>query len=155
MLTTAKGQTLRVDEAEFRPQGRSGHGVRGIKLASDDRVVGCDVRIPGRQLLLVSEHGIGKRTPYDEFTQHHRGTGGVRAMRLNDRTGDLVGAWGVAEDNELVVISGRGRVVRMEVNEISSLGRTATGYTVVRLDDGDVVADISVIKADPETGKEE
>lgn len=155
LLTTAKGQTLRVDEAEFRPQGRSGHGVRGIKLASDDRVVGCDVRIPGRQLLLVSKHGIGKRTPYDEFTQHHRGTGGVRAMRLNDRTGDLIGAWGVAEDDELVVISGRGRVVRMEANEISSLGRTATGYTVVRLDDGDVVADISVIKADPETGKEE
>lgn len=155
LLTTAKGQTLRVDENEFRPQGRGGHGVRGIKLAEGDHVVGCDVIIPGRQILLVSERGIGKRTPYEEFTQHHRGTGGVRAMRLNERTGDLIGAWGVSEEDELVVISGRGRVVRIGAGEISSLSRTATGYTMVKLDDGDEVADISIIKFDPAITKEE
>ena len=154
LLSTAMGQTLRVDENEFRPQGRMGHGVRGIKLDEGDRVVGCDVVIPGRQILLVSEHGIGKRTSYDEFTPHHRGTGGVRAMRLNDRTGKLVGAWGVAEDDELVIISGRGRVVRMEAAGVSSLSRTATGYTVVKLDEGDVIADIGIIKADPDESKE-
>lgn len=154
LLTTAKGQTLRVAEDEFRPQGRGGHGVRGVKLGDDDHVVGCDVIIPGRQCLLVSEHGIGKRTPYDDFTAHHRATGGVRAMRLNDRTGDLIGAWGVSEDDELVIISGRGRVVRMEASEVSSLSRTATGYTMVKLDGGDVLADVSIIKADPEASKE-
>ena len=154
LLTTAKGQTLRVDENEFRPQGRAGHGVRGIKLSSDDHVVGCDVIIPGRQLLIASEHGIGKRTPYDEFTPHHRGGGGVMAINRSKRTGNLIGAWGVAEDDELVAISGRGRVVRLGAAEISSLSRTATGYTMVKLDDGDVLADISIVKADPEAAKE-
>ena len=110
--------------------------------------------IQGRQLLLVSEQGIGKRTNYDEFTSHHRGSGGVRAMRLNDRTGKLVGAWGVSEDDELIVITGRGRVVRIGAGEISTLGRAATGYTVIKLDDGDVVADISVVKADPAESEE-
>jgi DNA gyrase subunit A len=155
LLTTARGQTLRVDENEFRPQGRAGHGVRGINLAAGDYVVGCDVIIQGRQLLIVSEYGIGKRTPYDEFTAHHRGTGGVRAIHHNSRTGDLIGAWGVAEDDELVVITGRGRVVRIGAAEISSLSRSATGYTMVKLDEGDVLADISIVKADPETIKEE
>ena len=75
LFSTAHGQTLRVDENEFRPQGRAAQGMRGIKLGDGDFVVGCDVIIPGRQVLFVSEHGIGKRTPYDEFTQHHRGTG--------------------------------------------------------------------------------
>lgn len=154
LLTSANGQTLRVSEDEFRPQGRSGHGVKGMRLAEGDFVVGCDVIIQGRQLLLVSEQGIGKRTNYDEFTSHHRGSGGVRAMRLNERTGSLVGAWGVSEDDELIVITGRGRVVRIEAGDISSLGRSATGYTVIKLDDGDVVADISVVKADPAESRE-
>lgn len=155
LLTTARGQTLRVSEDEFRPQGRTGHGVRGIKLAPGDSVVGCDVIIPGRQILLVSERGIGKRTPYDDFTVHHRGTGGVRAMKLGARTGNLIGAWGVAEDDELVVLSGRGRVVRMGAAEVSSLSRTATGYTMVKLDEGDVLADVSIIKGDAETTESE
>ncbi|MDR3332358.1 MAG: DNA gyrase subunit A [Synergistaceae bacterium] len=154
LLSTAKGKTLRVDENEITAQGRGGHGVHGMKLQDGDFVVGCDIVISGRQALFVSEHGIGKLTPYDEFQTHHRNTGGVKAMSLNNRTGDLIGAWGVAPDDELVLISGRGRVVRMGASEVSSLSRTATGYTMVKLDEGDVIADVSVIKADPEAGKE-
>jgi DNA gyrase subunit A len=154
LFTSAGGQTLRVNENEFRPQGRTAQGVRGMKLAPGDRVVGCDVIIQGRQVLLVSEHGIGKRTPYGEFTQHHRSTGGVRTMRLNDRTGKLIGAWGVSEDDELMIISVQGRVVRMMASEISSLSRSATGYTIVRLDEGDSVADVSIIKAETDTSGE-
>jgi DNA gyrase subunit A len=154
LFTTANGQALRVHEDEFRPQGRSAHGIHGIKLSEGDHVVGCDVIIQGRQVLFVSEFGIGKRTQYDEFTQHHRATGGMRAMRLTGKTGKLVGAWGVCEDDELMVISGQGRVVRIMASEISSLSRSATGYTVVRLDGGDSVADISIIKTDPESSKE-
>jgi DNA gyrase subunit A len=75
-------------------------------------------------------------------------------MRLNHRTGKLIGAWGVAEDDELMIISGRGRVVRMMESEVSSLSRSATGYTMVKLDDGDILADVSIVKADPETSKE-
>jgi DNA gyrase subunit A len=146
MFMTAKGQALRVSEEEFRPQGRSAHGVIGIRLDEGDEVVGCDVIAPNRQTFLITRGGIGKRTAYGEFTLHHRGGAGVRAMRLSDRTGDLVGSWGVEEGDELVVVSGRGRITRLSVGEISELGRAATGYTVVRLDEGDFVADVSVVR---------
>lgn len=145
LLTTAHGQTLRVSEEEFRPLGRQAQGVRGIRLDDGDSVVSCDVVNHGKQVLFISERGIGKRTRYDEFTAHHRGGYGVRAMKLGARTGELVGAWGVADGDELIVISGKGRIVRIEAREVSVLSRTATGYTVVRLDDGDTVADVSIV----------
>lgn len=148
LLTTAHGQTLRVNEEEFRPLGRQAHGVRGIRLDGGDSVVGCDVVRQGKQVLFISERGIGKRTKYDEFTAHHRGGYGVRAMKLGTKTGQLVGAWGLADDDELIVISSKGRMVRIEAKEISSLSRPATGYTVVRLDEGDTVADVSIINND-------
>ena len=147
LITTAKGQILRVAETEFRPLGRSAQGVRGIRLEEGDFVVGCDAALDGQQLLLVSEKGIGKRSPYDEFTVHHRGGIGVRAMKLGERTGLLVGAWGVGDGDEMIVITGRGRVVRLQASEISSLSRTATGYTVVKLDENDVVADVSIVRS--------
>lgn len=145
LLTTAHGQTLRVNEEEFRPLGRQAQGVRGIRLDDGDKVVGCDIVRDGKQVLVISERGIGKRTKYSEFTAHHRGGYGVRAMKLSAKTGELVGAWGVSDDDELIVISGKGRMVRIGSKEISSLSRTATGYTVVRLDDGDTVADVSIV----------
>ncbi|MEG1641949.1 MAG: DNA gyrase subunit A, partial [Synergistaceae bacterium] len=150
LLTTATAQTLRVSEEEFRPLGRQAQGVRGIKLADGDVVVGCDVVTEGRQVLFISEFGIGKRTPYGEFTPHHRAGFGVRAMKLADKTGKLVGAWGVCDDEELVVISSKGRMVRIPTKEVSSLSRTATGYTVVRLDEADTVADVSIVRSDDE-----
>lgn len=148
LLTTAHGQTLRVSEEEFRPLGRQAQGVRGIRLDEGDRVVGCDIVREGKQVLFISEHGIGKRTRYGEFTAHHRGGYGVRAMKLSAKTGNLVGAWGVSDDDELIVISGKGRMVRIGSKEVSSLSRTATGYTIVRLDDGDTVADVSIVHND-------
>lgn len=150
LLTTAKGQTLRVGEEEFRPQGRSARGVRAIKLQEGDSVVGCDVITSGKQVLFISQLGLGKRTPYEEFTSHHRGGMGVKTMRLSERTGDLVGAWGVSEDDELMVVTSKGRVIRMAAREISSLSRMATGFTVVRLDEGDSVADVTVIRCSVE-----
>ena len=150
LLTTSMGQTLRVLEEEFRPLGRQAQGVRGMRLDDGDCVVGCDIVTDGRQVFFISEQGIGKRTKYSEFTQHHRAGYGVRAMKLSNKTGKLVGAWGVADDQEIVVISSKGRMVRINTNEVSSLSRTATGYKVVRLDDGDSVADVSIVKTDDE-----
>jgi DNA gyrase subunit A len=150
LLTTLMGQTLRVSEEEFRPLGRQAQGVRGIRLGDEDKVVGCDVVTEGQQVFFISEFGIGKRTKYSEFTQRHRAGYGVRSMKLSKKTGMLVGAWGVADDQEIVVISGKGRMVRINTNEVSSLSRTATGYKVVRLDDGDSVADVSIVEMDDE-----
>jgi DNA gyrase subunit A len=145
LLTTARGQALRVSENEFRPQGRLAMGVRGIRLGAGDRVVGCDVLHEGVDILFISEKGVGKRTPYADFPAHHRGGSGVRAMRLGDRTGEIVGSWGVLPDDEIVVISNRGRMVRQSTSGIPLLSRIATGSILVRLDGGDSVSDVSVV----------
>ena len=145
LLTTARGQALRVLEQEFRPQGRLAMGVRGIRLSRGDCVVGCDVLQEGLDILFISERGVGKRTPYEDFPAHHRGGGGVRAMRLGDRTGSIVGSWGVRPEDEIVVISSRGRMVRQGSSGIPLLSRVATGSILVRLDGGDSVSDVSVV----------
>lgn len=147
LLSTARGQAMRVSENEFRPLGRSARGVRGIRLAEGDELVGCDVILPGRQALFISRSGIGKRTAYNEFTLHHRGGSGVRAIRLNAKTGTLVGTWGVSEEDQIVVITAKGRMVRLSAHEIPLLSRVATGYAIVRLDEGDFVADVSVVRS--------
>lgn len=151
ILTTSQGQALRVPEGEFRAMGRQARGVKGIRLADEDFVVGCDVVSGGRNMLCLSERGLGKKARYDDFTAHHRGGGGVRAMKLGERTGLIVGTWGVNDSDELIIISSKGRMVRMAVSDIPLLGRTATGSIVVRLDEGDSVADVSVVHCDPES----
>ncbi len=150
LLVTAQGQAQRVNEEEFRPMGRMARGVRGIRLDPGDEVVGCDVVRPGVTSLFLSANGIGKRTEYGEFTVHHRGGGGVRSMRLGDKTGALVGSWSVHGGDEILVISARGRMVRLGVEDIPLLSRTATGPIVVRLDEGDEVVDVSVFSSTPE-----
>jgi DNA gyrase subunit A len=145
LLVTSKGKALRTTEKEFRAMGRQARGVRGIRLAEGDAVVGCDIIREGRQSLLVSKKGIGKRTEFSEFTPHHRGTSGVRVMPISDKTGPLIGSWGVSAEDEIILMTNHGRVVRIEAGDISVLGRGATGYRVIRLDEGDTVADVSVI----------
>ena len=148
LLVTARGKALRTKEKEFRPMGRQAHGVRGIKLAPEDYVVGCEVVREGRQPLFVTKKGIGKRTEFSEFTPHHRGTSGVRAMQISDKTGPLIGSWGVSPEDEIILMTNHGRVVRLEARDISVLGRSATGYRMISLDEGDTVADVSVIHVD-------
>jgi DNA gyrase subunit A len=146
LFITANGRALRTEEEEFRPMGRQARGVRAIRLSPDDRVVGCDVARPGRDLFVITEKGLGKRSPYDDFSVHHRGGGGVKAQNLGERTGRLAFAGGVAPEDELFVITSRGRLVRMVASDISRLGRTATGNIVVRLDEGDAVVDVSLLQ---------
>ena len=152
VLVTASGQALRIDEREIPPQGRAARGVRAMRLAEGDRLVGCDIVRPGRKMFLISELGVGKLVEYDEFSRHHRGGMGVRAMRLTGRTGSLVGSWGVGIQDEVFVITGKGRIIRLSVNDMPVMSRSATGYILVRLDEGDVVADVSVIHEDVAEG---
>lgn len=153
LIVTSKGQALRVAESEFRPMGRQARGVRGIKLSAGDRVVGCDIVKTGHQVLLVSELGVGKRTRYDDFMPHHRASGGCKAMKISPKTGNLVGSWGLMPDDQVIVMTNKGRVIRLGVEDISVLGRTATGYRVIKVAQGDGVADISVIRTNEEEGE--
>lgn len=145
LIVTAQGQALRVEESEFRPMGRAARGVRGIRLAKGDYVIGCDRVFDNRWPLLLSEKGVGKRTRYDEFMLRHRGGLGVKVMNLSEKTGLIVGCWSVAEEDEIIAITSRGRMIRLAVAETPVLGRTARGSIMVRLDEGDTVADASVV----------
>lgn len=153
LFVTAHGKALRVKEDEFRPMGRQAKGVRGIRLASGDIVVGCDVIKEGKQTFLVSAKGVGKRTEYSEFTCHHRGSGGVKAMSISDKTGLLVGSWSLAPEDEVMLMTSMGRVIRLDAKDISILSRVATGYRVVKLEEGDEVADVSVIHGNEDEGE--
>ena len=148
LFMTANGQGLRVTEEEFRPMGRTARGVKGIRLDEGDYVISCEVVTSERLALVISERGVAKRTSFEEFTVHHRGGRGVKAMNLGRKTGPLVGSWAVAEEDEIMVITSRGRMIRVAVAEIPRLSRTAMGTITVRLDEGDSVADVSVVCGD-------
>lgn len=145
LFMTAAGQALRVPEQEFRAMGRAARGVKGIRLSKDDSVISCEVVNKERHALVISEKGVAKRTSFEEFTLHHRGGSGVKAMNLGRKTGMLVGSWSVAEEDEIMAITARGRIIRVAVSEIPVLSRTAMGSITVRLDGGDSVADVSVV----------
>ncbi|MBL3539389.1 DNA gyrase subunit A [Aminivibrio sp.] len=148
LFMTANGQGLRVSEEEFRPMGRTARGVKAIRLDEGDTVISCEVVTSDRLALVISERGVSKRTSFEEFTVHHRGGRGVKAMNLGRKTGPLVGSWAVAEEDEIMVITSRGRMIRVAVAEIPKLSRTAMGTITVRLDEGDSVADVSVVCGD-------
>ncbi|MDY3868536.1 MAG: DNA gyrase subunit A, partial [Pyramidobacter sp.] len=148
LFVSASGRGLRVNEDEIRTMGRSARGVKAMKLAEDDVIVSCEVIGGDKQILLVSERGIGKRTSFDEFSVHHRATGGMKAMGISARTGRLAVATSVSLDDEVVLITANGRMVRLFVSDIPLLGRTAAGSYLVRPDEGDIVAGVSVIHKD-------
>ncbi len=150
LLVSAMGQALRVPEGEFRPMGRTARGVKAMKLRDGDRIISCEVVCHDGCPLLVSETGIGKRTEFAEFSSHHRGGGGMKVMNINSRTGLLAAATSVTEDDEVIVMTAKGRMVRVAVREIRILGRTAAGSIVVRLDEGDSVVGLSVVQMEQE-----
>ena len=146
LLMTEKAQCLRVSEKEFRAMGRIARGVIGMRLAEGDRVISCDVVDDTRHVLVISEKGVGKRSLFSDYTAHHRGTSGVRAMFLSAKTGKLVGCWSVGEYDEIMAITARGRIIRVAASNVRLLSRMAQGSITMRLDDGDSVVDCSVIK---------
>jgi DNA gyrase subunit A len=130
--------------------GRATAGVRGMKLKNaDDAVVGCTVARDDAVMLFVSTSGHGKRTKLDRFNRQGRGGQGVRGMRITASRGGVVSAFTVGPDDEILVFSSAGNIIRMGAKEISSQGRDATGVRVARLGDGEaVVAVAPVLEAD-------
>ena len=147
VLTTAQGKIARFHEAEVRPMGRDAAGVIGIRLArAGDRVVGMSVVRPGADILVLTETGYGKRVALAEFRTMHRGSQGVRLISLEGRKTGTVAAVALVDeaDEELLLISGEGQVVRTAVNAINRYGSSARGVIVMRLNEGDSVAGIAV-----------
>ena len=157
VMVSRDGMMIRFPEDDVRPMGRAAAGVRGMRLKNgEDGVVSCDVARDDAVMLFVSSSGHGKRTPLDDFRSQGRGGQGVRGMKLTAERGEVVAAFSVAPDDELLVFSSGGNIVRMGVTEISQQGRAATGVRVARLAEGEsVVAVARVLENDAPDGDTE
>ncbi|MDD6347993.1 MAG: DNA gyrase subunit A [Lachnospiraceae bacterium] len=139
ILATRGGMAIRFREDDVRPMGRASGGVRGINLAEGDSVVSIQTVTQGEYLLLITDKGLGKRTRMSDFKTQLRGGSGVKCYRLNDKTGLLVGGIGVNDDDEILIITDGGIMIRTKVDDISVLGRITSGVRVMN-----VTGDVSV-----------
>ena len=135
LMVTQNGFSIRFKEDEVRPIGRTGRGVRGIRLKESDQVAGACVVKPGTAILTVTDKGFGKRTQLDEYPVQGRGGMGVITIKCNEKIGSVIGVEQVIENDEILVITSDGNIVRMCVSEISVIGRNTQGVRVVRLKD--------------------
>ncbi|MBQ2616396.1 MAG: hypothetical protein IJF90_06015, partial [Synergistaceae bacterium] len=145
---TRDGLALRVPEIEFRPLSRTARGAMAIRLKKNDRVLSCDPVDERRTILVISEMGIGKRVEFASFMPHHRGTGGICLMELTEKTGRLSGSIAVKNTDEIIAISSKGRMIRLPVDGINIMKRHSVGNIILRLDEGDSVADFSVMRTE-------
>jgi DNA gyrase subunit A len=151
-MVSRKGMAIRFAETEVRPMGRDAAGVRGMQLRAGDEVVSIDPARDDTSILIVTEAGFGKRTQLPNFHRQGRGGVGVRGIKLTAQRGQVVSAFMVGLDDEILVTSSSGVMVRMAVREISSQGRDATGVRVMTVDAGQVVASVAPVLAVEEQG---
>ena len=150
MVVTFRGMSIRFNEGEVREMGRDATGVRGIKLRDDDKAISLDVVRDDADLFLVTDTGFGKRVKTERFNRQGRGGQGVRAIKLSAARGFVVASFMVRLDDELLLASSGGVLIRTPVREVSSQGRDATGVRVMNLDEGHSVATAAVVPAGDE-----
>ena len=156
LLAGRKGRCCRFDESDARALGRTASGVRGINIDEDDEVVGMIAYDPAAEdasahtVLVVSEHGYGKRTDFDEYRKTSRGGKGVKTLNITEKTGDLVALKNVTDDNDLMIINRSGLTIRMAVSGIKVAGRATQGVRLINIKDGDAIAAVSVVNKSEE-----
>ena len=133
-MVTKYGQCIRFDENDVRPTGRTTMGVIGMNLEHGDEVVGMQLHTQGDYLLIVSENGLGKLTQIDEFSVQKRGGKGVKCYKITEKTGNVVGVKSVNTENEIIMITNEGIIIRMAVSDISILGRNTSGVKLMNVD---------------------
>ena len=154
-LVTKFGQCIRFNEKDVRPTGRTSMGVRGINLIDRDEVVGMQLDIQGEALLIASANGLGKRTMIDQFTTQNRGGKGVKCYKITEKTGEVVGVKSVNDDNELMIITTEGIIIRTPVREVSVSGRITSGVKLINMADDITIASIAKVRETPEEEAEE
>ena len=156
LLAGRKGRCCRFDETDARALGRTASGVRGINIDEDDEVVGMVVYDPNAEdasahsVLVVSEHGYGKRSDFDEYRKTNRGGKGVKTLNITEKTGDLVALKNVTDENDLMIINKSGLTIRMAVSGIKVAGRATQGVRLINIKDGDAIAAVSVVNKSEE-----
>jgi DNA gyrase subunit A len=154
ILCSSGGKAIRFDENDVRPMGRTAAGVRGIRLPVSEEVISLMIVDEQGMVLTASQNGYGKRTPVEDFPVHGRGGQGVIALQISERNGQMVGALLVKPDDEIMLISSSGTLVRTPVGEISIQGRNTQGVRLIRLDEGDRLVGLERIVADAAEGEE-
>jgi len=154
-LVTKQGMCIRFKETDVRPTGRTSMGVIGMNLSPNDEIVAMQLQVQGDSLLFVSENGLGKRTYLDEFTVQKRGGKGVKCYKITEKTGDVIGAKAVIDENELMMITTEGIIIQLRVQDISTLGRITSGVKMMNLDEGVKVAQIAKVRGKVSDGEQE
>ena len=150
MLITRRGQALRTSEEDIRSQGRSSRGVTGIKLSSEDELTGALRVTENQKMLVMTENGYAKRVDFSEFSAHGRGTGGQRIYTLSEKTGEVVGLLTVFDDDEVVCITGQGKTIRINVDSVGTMGRSAQGVRILDIESPDMLIGLDVVARDEE-----
>lgn len=151
LIASRNGRCVRFDETDARPLGRTATGVRGINLDEDDSAIGMVCYEPEAEdaaehtLLVIGEKGLGKRTDFEEYRKTSRGSKGVRTMNITEKTGKLVAMKNVTEDNDLLIITQSGLIIRMAVSDIAQSGRNTQGVKLINIRDNDSIASVSVV----------
>ncbi|MEM7379372.1 MAG: DNA gyrase C-terminal beta-propeller domain-containing protein, partial [Pseudomonadota bacterium] len=147
MLLASGGRAMRFNESTVREMGRTAAGVRGIRIPETQRVVALLVVQHGKTVLTATDNGYGKRTPVEEYPTKGRAGQGVIDIKTSERNGEVIGAQLVSDDDEIMLISNGGTLVRTSVGEVSTLGRNTQGVRLIRLDDGDTLAQVERVDA--------
>ena len=156
LLAGRKGRCCRFDETDARALGRTASGVRGINIDDDDEVVGMIAYDPtaedasAHSILVVSEHGYGKRSDFDEYRKTNRGGKGVKTLNITEKTGDLVALKNVTDENDLMIINKSGLTIRMAVSGIKVAGRATQGVRLINIKEGDAIAAVSAVNSSEE-----
>jgi DNA gyrase subunit A len=151
VLISRKGQALRTHEDAVRAMGRAGHGVSGMKLDDDDELTGVLRVVTEETMLLLSEYGFGKRVDFSEFSSHGRGTRGQRIYTVSDKTGELVGCVNVLDNEEIMCITSQGKSIKLKVESIRVMGRSAMGVRILSIDKPDFVIGVDRIVKEDDT----
>ena len=151
VIGTRNGMLVRFKESDIRPMGRTAGGVRGIRLKGDDYVVGMEILEENQEVLVVTENGYGKRTNEDEYRLQTRGGVGIKTCQITDKNGPLAAVKTVTGEEDVMLITDNGMLIRMDVADISVIGRSTQGVRLIRLADGEHVATVAKVeKEEPE-----
>ena len=151
LMCSSQGRMVRFHENEIRIMGRTASGVRGINL-TDDICVGTEISELGKQLLVVTENGYGKKTDIEEYRETKRGSKGVKTINISEKNGNVIGFKSTTDEKDLMIITNNGMIIRMDVTNISKMGRVTKGVRLINLKDNNKVASISIVdKEEPET----
>ena len=154
LIGSSKGRMVRFDESEIRILGRTASGVRGINV-EDGICVGCEISGEDQNVLVVTENGYGKQTPVTEYRQTHRGSKGVKALNVTEKNGNIVSFKIINGEEDLMIITDSGMIIRLPISQISSTGRVAQGVKLINLKDGQKVGSIVIIqKEDDDVSRE-